>query len=742
MSAPALGAALHNGSPTCAGRSALGPHVRHGDRRRRDLGPLVLGVVCVAARRRLARLACSGVEPAALDPAPPCARHGAGTAARAPGAPRSVEEAHAVSYRVTKPSRPSTATGCWATRVTWPATWPPWPGTPAHGSERLWREGFVAALESSGLANPTVARIPAAVKLAVAHAGGRGGSVVVNGMEGEPASDKDKLLLRNPHLVLDERAAAGGGLRAAHVTVCIPTWGATLATAVRTLWRACRGPVLTVPETLVRPPDRFVAGEAALIGWLKIEDVPADVPPGQGRPAAHRPPGRPGPWRGDLAAWPRSPVPAPRRSGPTVWSRTRARRWSRFQARLSTPGWSRSTRAPPARRWTYRVSNTPSGPIQATSSRPAATAARGSGRPTSRRPMPPCRCGPSGRPPGSASSSCSAQTPAECRESARIAGYLAEQSAGQCGPCVPGLPALADDMGAPGPRQVDPGLVELVWTTPGRGQRPGSLPAPRRRRDHGAQRAQRLRRRRPLAPARRTVSALEPPDRSCASPRPEGGLNRDRDPDRPGGLRRLRLLRRALARSGHPGRMRLPERSTAKPLPPQLADVARRAAYPFCPRRAVVIREAQERALSFPTRIAGRLVIEHEPLDIPPGLVARRAARPTSGRGGVLRLSAVPESPPRLEDPPRPHPLSMPQLPGTPGRERRGWLVAESRRRGRGHLPADRLPPPPGPEAGLRRARVGPRAHPDHRGTGDRIGALVRDAVSRSHAKWAATASS
>ena len=47
-------------------------------------------------------------------------------------------------------------------------------------------------------------------------------------------------------------------------------------------------------------------------------------------------------------------------------------------------------------------------------------------------------------------------------ESARIALYLAGQSAGQCGPCVYGLPALADDMARLARGQVDPGLVERL----------------------------------------------------------------------------------------------------------------------------------------------------------------------------------------------------------------------------------------------------------------------------------------
>jgi NADH:ubiquinone oxidoreductase subunit F (NADH-binding) len=44
-------------------------------------------------------------------------------------------------------------------------------------------------------------------------------------------------------------------------------------------------------------------------------------------------------------------------------------------------------------------------------------------------------------------------------ESARIARYLAGQSAGQCGPCVFGLPAIADDMRLMASGQADPDLT-------------------------------------------------------------------------------------------------------------------------------------------------------------------------------------------------------------------------------------------------------------------------------------------
>jgi NADH:ubiquinone oxidoreductase subunit F (NADH-binding) len=44
-------------------------------------------------------------------------------------------------------------------------------------------------------------------------------------------------------------------------------------------------------------------------------------------------------------------------------------------------------------------------------------------------------------------------------ESARIALYMAGQSAGQCGPCVYGLPAIAEDMVRLARGEADPGLL-------------------------------------------------------------------------------------------------------------------------------------------------------------------------------------------------------------------------------------------------------------------------------------------
>ena len=71
----------------------------------------------------------------------------------------------------------------------------------AHGPVRVptgpnvgWQRALIATLEASGLTGRGGGAFPAWAKLAMASAEGSGGILVVNGMESEPASDKDKVL--------------------------------------------------------------------------------------------------------------------------------------------------------------------------------------------------------------------------------------------------------------------------------------------------------------------------------------------------------------------------------------------------------------------------------------------------------------------------------------------------------------------------------------------------------------------
>ena len=139
------------------------------------------------------------------------------------------------------------------------------------GRRRGWREAFVSMLEASGLAGRGGAGFPAAIKLAVAHAAGSGGTIVVNAMEGEPASDKDKLLLIEVAAPGARRRPADGrghAARGASSCAC-PRAASRSHRRSRAPWPS--GPsagCAPVPEALVRPPDRFVAGEESALGAL------------------------------------------------------------------------------------------------------------------------------------------------------------------------------------------------------------------------------------------------------------------------------------------------------------------------------------------------------------------------------------------------------------------------------------------------------------------------------------------
>ena len=100
-------------------------------------------------------------------------------------------------------------------------------------------------------------------------------------MEGEPSSDKDKLLLiRSPHLVLDGAQLMAAACGARSVVVCVPEGRDQVASAVSTAMAERTGTgCAPVREALVRPPDRFVAGEeSALVRWVDAGRVAAVVP--------------------------------------------------------------------------------------------------------------------------------------------------------------------------------------------------------------------------------------------------------------------------------------------------------------------------------------------------------------------------------------------------------------------------------------------------------------------------------
>ena len=148
----------------------------------------------------------------------------------------------------------------------------------AHGPLRVptgpnitWQQAFIATLEASGLTGRGGAAFPAWAKLAMAYADGRGGIVVVNGMESEPASDKDKVLLtRAPHLVLDGAQLLAAACGAQEILVCVPQgWDAIADAVSRALYERAERRYSVVTEYLVRPPYGFVAGEeSALAQWI------------------------------------------------------------------------------------------------------------------------------------------------------------------------------------------------------------------------------------------------------------------------------------------------------------------------------------------------------------------------------------------------------------------------------------------------------------------------------------------
>jgi NADH:ubiquinone oxidoreductase subunit F (NADH-binding) len=326
---------------------------------------------------------------------------------------------------------------------------------------RGWREAFMSALEASGLAGRGGASFPTAIKLNVAHAGGAGGVVVVNGMEGEPASDKDKLLLiRSPHLVLDGAQLLAAASGADRVVVCVPAGREAVAGAVATaLVERAPTPYSPVAEQLVRPPDRFIAGEeSALARWVDAGESLPSFRPDKGTALRI----------GRLAALVHNAetlahVAMIARTGPDTFRahgvvEDPGTSLVTISGAVEQPGVVEVDRGTPLLDIANRAA--PTGPPQALLVGGYGGAWVGPAHFTT--PYASLSLRTIGAAAGVGVVVVLGHDACGLMESARIAHYLAGQSAGQCGPCVYGLPAVADDMARLARGQADPALMSRL----------------------------------------------------------------------------------------------------------------------------------------------------------------------------------------------------------------------------------------------------------------------------------------
>jgi NADH:ubiquinone oxidoreductase subunit F (NADH-binding) len=320
------------------------------------------------------------------------------------------------------------------------------------------RTRLVELLRESGLTGRGGAGFPVWRKLAaVAGAGGRP-VVIANGAEGEPASGKDRALLAyQPNLVLDGLQIVAGALGAGAAHVYLP---AGAGGAIRAVLASRRGAGLDpVAVTVHAAPEAFVAGEESAV-----------VAAVSGRPA----------------------LPADKRirvlesgvdGAPTLVQNVETLAHLAMIARHG-PAWFR-TAGTPAEPGTFlaTVGGAVAAPgvVEAGYGVPLGDLIEAAGGATAdlravliggyhggwvpaHPDLPVSRAALErfGASPGAGLIMALPVGACGLTETARIAGYLAGQVSGQCGPCVNGLPRLADTLSDLARRRTRTGLPAEV----------------------------------------------------------------------------------------------------------------------------------------------------------------------------------------------------------------------------------------------------------------------------------------
>jgi NADH:ubiquinone oxidoreductase subunit F (NADH-binding) len=320
---------------------------------------------------------------------------------------------------------------------------------------------FLPELEKSGLTGRGGAGFPAWRKL-TAVAAGADPIVIANGAEGEPASRKDRTLLSSsPHLVLDglQVAAETVGARQAFIYVAHPAAFAGVRAALAERQKAGTD---RVPVSLVEAPDTFISGqETAVISAIEGDAaLPRDavmrvVDSGfRGRPTLVQ----------NVETLAHLALIARRGAG---WFRQCGTREEpgTFLATVSGPVVRAGIYEQPYGTTIGRVLESAGGataPLQAV----LLGGYHGTWLPldadTWTTPMSRAGLQPYGGSVGAGVVIPLARSACGLVAAAQITDYLAGQSARQCGPCLNGLPRLADTLAALAGRQARAGLVDEV----------------------------------------------------------------------------------------------------------------------------------------------------------------------------------------------------------------------------------------------------------------------------------------
>ena len=125
-------------------------------------------------------------------------------------------------------------------------------------------------VDAAGLTGRGGACFPTGRKLRAVAAAAGPRIVVGNGAEGEPASAKDRLLLASaPHLVLDGLQLVAEAVGARQAYLCVPRIPALVATVQAAVAERVAAGGDRIAVELLTAPQRFLAGEeSALVAWI------------------------------------------------------------------------------------------------------------------------------------------------------------------------------------------------------------------------------------------------------------------------------------------------------------------------------------------------------------------------------------------------------------------------------------------------------------------------------------------